>query len=54
MHLYSRVRIADGEVSLEGERDDHEDGGAHGDVRYHVRVLHHGREVVCKISPQLL
>ena len=46
----SLVRVADGEVAFEGERDDHEDGGAHGDVRYRVGVLHHSREVLCKLQ----
>ena len=40
--------VADGEVALEGERDDHEDRGAHGDVRHHVGVLHHRGKVVWK------
>ena len=46
----SLVRVADGEVAFEGERDDHEDGGAHRHVRHHVGVLHHRRQALCKIN----
>ena len=46
------VRVADGEVAFEGERDDHEDGGAHRHVRHHVGVLHHRRQALCKINTQ--
>ena len=48
----SLVRVADGEVAFEGERDDHEDGGAHRHVRHHVGVLHHRRQALCKINTQ--
>ena len=50
----SLVRVADGEVAFEGERDDHEDRGAHRDVRHHVGVLHHRRQALCKINTGLL
>ena len=33
------VWIADGKVALEGQRHNHEDGGAHGDVGQHVGGL---------------
>ena len=31
------VWVADGEVALEGECDNHEDGGAHGDLTWKKR-----------------